>query len=308
MHHVHSSCYATSCTHVLWVDVVQRTAHAQPASIQHVCIHHGGVHIFVPEEFLHRPDVIALLQQMRGKTVSEGLATDVFVEPHRTSCLTHSLLQSTLTRVMAADHPRMRVLRQTIGRKDVRPDPESAGTRILTFQRERSINRANPLSDILRMYALDVREMFLEGADEAFRAHRHPVLHTLAIAHDELPLGNVQVFDAQSQTCHPSQPATIPPYRHESWRSGETLDNLKGLLLGQDRGHACGLFGPDGIDGEVERRFEYVAIQQEPGAECLILGRRRPLLIDSQVRQKRLDGCRIPARSDVVCCGRKYNV
>jgi hypothetical protein len=24
-------------------------------------IHHGGVHLVVPEEFLHRPDIIALL-------------------------------------------------------------------------------------------------------------------------------------------------------------------------------------------------------------------------------------------------------
>ena len=120
-------------------------------------IHHGGFHIFVPEEFLDRPDVVALLQQMRGKTVSEGMATDAFVEPHRTPCLTHSLLQSTLARMMAADDPCPWVFRQTVGGKDILPDPEPAGMRILAFQRERSIDRANSLRDILRMYALDVR-------------------------------------------------------------------------------------------------------------------------------------------------------
>jgi hypothetical protein len=52
------------------------------------------------------------LQQICGKAVSEGMATDAFVEPHRTPSLTHSLLQATLTRVMAADDPRPWVFRQ----------------------------------------------------------------------------------------------------------------------------------------------------------------------------------------------------
>ena len=117
----------------------------QPAAaIQHMRIHHGGVHIRVPKEFLHRPDVVALLQQMRGKTVSEGMATDAFVEPHRTPCLTHSLLQTTLARMMPPGDPGPRVFRQAVGRQDVWPDPPPAGMRRLAFQRERSIDWANP--------------------------------------------------------------------------------------------------------------------------------------------------------------------
>jgi hypothetical protein len=90
-------------------------------------VNHSCLHIFVPEEFLDRPDVVALLQQMRGKTVSEGVTTAAFVEPHRTPCLAHSLLQTTLTRVMAADDPRPWVFRQTVGGKDILPDPEPDG-------------------------------------------------------------------------------------------------------------------------------------------------------------------------------------
>jgi hypothetical protein len=120
-------------------------------------IHHGGFHIFVPEELLDGPDVVALSHQMRGKALSEGMATDAFVEPHRTPCVAHRLLRTTLTRVMAADDPRAWVFRQTIGGKDVWPAPEPAGMRILAFQRERSMDRTNPLSNVLRMHALDVR-------------------------------------------------------------------------------------------------------------------------------------------------------
>jgi hypothetical protein len=71
---------------------IEWTPYRQPAAIEYMRVNHGCLHIFVPEEFLDGPDVIALLQQMPGKTVSEGVTTDAFVEPHRTPCLAHGLL------------------------------------------------------------------------------------------------------------------------------------------------------------------------------------------------------------------------
>jgi hypothetical protein len=140
--------YPTSSTDALWFDSVQRIAHGQPVSIQHVGIHHGGFHIFMPEEFLDGSDVVALLKELRRDTMSEGMAADAFVEPYRMPSLTHSLLQSALTPVMAADIPREWVFRQTVGRKNIVPDPKSAGMRILMRQRKRSIDRGNLLSHI----------------------------------------------------------------------------------------------------------------------------------------------------------------
>jgi hypothetical protein len=70
--------------------------------------------------------------------------------------------------------------------------------RVLAFPRERSIERANILRDILRMDALDVRDMILERAGQAFGEHGDPILHTFAIPYDDLMSGKVQVFDASS--------------------------------------------------------------------------------------------------------------
>jgi hypothetical protein len=72
------------------------TLHRQPAAIQDMRVNHGGFHI---------PDIIALLQQMHGKTVSEGLYTEALVEPHCTPCLTHSLWSSTRARMMTPGDP-----------------------------------------------------------------------------------------------------------------------------------------------------------------------------------------------------------
>jgi hypothetical protein len=165
-------------------------------------IDHRRLHIVVAQQLLHRPDIVALLQQMRRKTVPKGMAAGAFGKPCRTPCSAHSLLQAILTGVMAADDSRPRVFRQTVGWKDVWPDPEPAGLRILACQRQRSGDRGYPLRDILRLSSLDVREMCLERADQAFGQRGAPLLQAFAIAHDDLTLGNVQVFDAQSQTFH----------------------------------------------------------------------------------------------------------
>jgi hypothetical protein len=50
-------------------DLIQGTAHGQPASIEDVRINHRGLHVLMPQEFLHCPDIIALLEQMRRKAM-----------------------------------------------------------------------------------------------------------------------------------------------------------------------------------------------------------------------------------------------
>jgi hypothetical protein len=52
---------------------------------------------------------------------------------------------------------------------------------------------------------LDNPQMVLKGRDQAFMKHRHPALFSLAVADEDLMLGEVQVFDAQ--TLHQPQAA-----------------------------------------------------------------------------------------------------
>lgn len=49
---------------------VEGTDHAAAAFVQHVGVNHGGRHVRVPEQFLHRADVVAAFQQVGG----EGMA------------------------------------------------------------------------------------------------------------------------------------------------------------------------------------------------------------------------------------------
>ena len=49
---------------------VHRALDAPAAAIEHVSVNHRGLHALVPEELLHRPDVVAVHQQVRGEGVA----------------------------------------------------------------------------------------------------------------------------------------------------------------------------------------------------------------------------------------------
>ena len=36
------------------------------APVEDMGVNHGGLHVLVPEEFLHCPDVVAAFQELRG--------------------------------------------------------------------------------------------------------------------------------------------------------------------------------------------------------------------------------------------------
>ena len=49
---------------------VERTAHATAAAIEDVRVDHRRLHVGVTEQFLHRADVVARLQEVRCKGVA----------------------------------------------------------------------------------------------------------------------------------------------------------------------------------------------------------------------------------------------
>jgi hypothetical protein len=56
----------------LWIE---RAPDALAAALQHMRINHGGAHIFMPQEFLHSADVVAIFQEMRRKRVPTRIVT-----------------------------------------------------------------------------------------------------------------------------------------------------------------------------------------------------------------------------------------
>src|SRR5919202_7084551 len=120
------------------------------------------------------------------------MTTDALGEPAHTTGLAHGPLPPTLMGVMPAAGPRPRIFRQAVGGKDILPHPEPAGTGVFAFQCKWSGDWGDPVSDILRMEALDAREMFLEGGDQTGAQQGHPIIQAFAIPRHELLLGEIK--------------------------------------------------------------------------------------------------------------------
>uniref|UniRef100_A4XWW2 Uncharacterized protein n=1 Tax=Ectopseudomonas mendocina (strain ymp) TaxID=399739 RepID=A4XWW2_ECTM1 len=52
---------------------IQRAEHRQAAAVEHMGVDHGGLHVSMAEQLLHSADVLSRLQQVGGKTVTQGM-------------------------------------------------------------------------------------------------------------------------------------------------------------------------------------------------------------------------------------------
>ncbi len=57
--------------------LIQWTTHPASALVQYMRVDHGGTHILVPQQFLHGADVIAVVQQVCGEAMAQGMHRNV---------------------------------------------------------------------------------------------------------------------------------------------------------------------------------------------------------------------------------------
>ena len=63
------------------LQAIDWAADPQRPTVEDVQVDHRGTDVAMPEQFLHCPDVLAVLQQMRRERVTENVRTDAFGEP-----------------------------------------------------------------------------------------------------------------------------------------------------------------------------------------------------------------------------------
>jgi hypothetical protein len=57
------------------IELIKRTTNTLPTTIENMGVNHRCANIFMPEQFLNGADVIAVLEQMRGKTMAKSMTT-----------------------------------------------------------------------------------------------------------------------------------------------------------------------------------------------------------------------------------------
>jgi transposase len=97
--------------------------------------------------------------------------------------------------------------------------------------------------ELLGVEVLDIQQMLLEGGFDVLRQHGDTVFLALAVAHNALMIGNIQVFHSQTQALQQAQPGTIQERGHDPWRAREMAQHRRHLVPGQDHGQPLRLLG-----------------------------------------------------------------
>jgi hypothetical protein len=136
---------------------------------------------------------------------------------------------------------------------------------------------------------LHTYEMALEGLNEGFGEDGGAVAGALGIAEHELTLIEIQIFDSQAHALGEAQPAAVEPFGHELVGPGHAVEHLVHLALGEHDGQAFRPFSAHGLQVELERLCEDVAVQEEQGAEGLVLGGGGAVLVTGEVGKEGFD-------------------
>ena len=104
----------------------QRGSGQPRGSVQDVRVDHRGADIVVTEKFLHGPDVVVVLEQVRGKGMTQGMRARALCETRGVNGFLHRAPEDGFVEVVT----------------DRLPDPCAAGVGILPGERRRKLHPA----------------------------------------------------------------------------------------------------------------------------------------------------------------------
>ena len=254
-----------------------------------VGVNHGGLHVLVTEKFLDGADVVAVLEEMRGERMAKGVWGYGFVYSDNTGGLANCFLQNAFVEMVTPDFFGLGVNRARDGREKVLPEPFFGGVGVFSGEGVGQVDFAVAGFEVLLMNVSNGFEVRLQMRDQRIGEHGEAVFFAFAVADDDLVVTEVNILDAQTQTFHEAQAAAVEYLGHKLGNAGHFVDDGHGFLVGEDDGQGFGFLGADDVGGEGKVYFEDVAIEEDDGAECLILGGGGKLFLGGEVGDEGLD-------------------
>jgi hypothetical protein len=150
---------------------IQRTEHAPPTSVEHVRVHLRGGHVLVPEQFLHRADVVAGLEQVRGERMPQRVAARRLGDAGRAHGPRHRALQPFFVDVVAANRAVAGIARALHRREQVLPRQFARRVRILARQRMRQVHADPRGVQVLAQHLAHARQLLAQRLGQARRQH-----------------------------------------------------------------------------------------------------------------------------------------
>ena len=142
---------------------VQWAVDPTSSALQHMGIDHGCTHVLVSQEFLHRTDIVAVLQKMGGETVAQGMTAPTFWNAGALESLFHGSLQHRFRHMVSALHTRTRIDGAFGGGKDILPDPGGAGMGVFPIKGVRQVHLPVSCQELFFVEELPPGQMPLQG-------------------------------------------------------------------------------------------------------------------------------------------------
>ena len=232
----------------------------------------GRLHAEVPQQFLHRAQVGAPLQQVGGEAVPQRVAPHPLVDPGQLRRRLHRALDGRLVGMVPSLDARARVHRQASRRKHPHPGPFLPRLRVFAIERVGHPHARLPRGAIRLPQHAHPGEVGLERLPQGGRQHHHPVLVTLPLAYHDLTPIEVQILDPQPQPFHQAQSGAVEHPGDQPGRSFHHIEEPLDLGAAQDHREPLRPPGADHVAEFSQRQLQDRLVEEQQGAQRLILG------------------------------------
>jgi len=127
----------------------------------------------------------------------------------------------------------------------------------------------------------------LKRLHKIFGQHGHAVLRAFAVAHQHLPVGEVDVLHTQRQALDLPQARSIKEADHQPADPIDIREHAPDFGLGQHGRQAHGPLRPDEIGEPGKLLAEHLLVKKKERRERLILRRRRDVTLGGEPAQER---------------------
>ena len=246
-------------------------------------VDHGGFDVFVSEEFLDGADVVAVLEEVGGEGVAEGVGCDMLLDAGGFGSGANGFLEEGFVDVVAHGFFGGGVNGESRGGEEVLPCGFAGGFGVFAGEGVGEVDFAESVAEVGLVEALDGLYLALEGGDEGVGEDGGAVVLPFSVADGDDAVAEVDVFDAQADAFHEAEAGAVEDFGHELGDAGHFGDDGAGFVGGEDDGEGFGFLGADGVGGQVYLGLEDVAIEEEDGGERLVLGGGGDVFFDGEV-------------------------
>ena len=252
---------------------VEGAADGVGAALEDMGVYHGGADVFVAEEFLDGADVVAAFQQVGGEGVPQHMGGDVFGDACFAGGLTDGFLDAAGVQVVAAEQAAARVGGEVFGGEEVLPFPTACRGGVFAFQ---SVGEGDPLPagvfQVAGVNAARPLNLDFEVGLEGFGEQGGAVFVAFAAAHEDVVVFEVDILDAEAEGFGEAQPAAVEELGNQPGGAIQEGHQTADFFPGEHGGKALRAFGEGVVEGRGEFLLEDVAVEEEQGAEGLVLG------------------------------------